>query len=956
MAASPAAPAAPRRASIRAHLVRLVLAVALPLAALAAWVLFTSARNDLRQAREQVFHLAQVTASRTADFLGQAHNILNGFAARPAMRALDASRCDPLLKDFVALAPRFANAVTVDARGSVACSAAPLPGGGPIVADPGEFRKIRDTGRLSVGKPLRGPITGRWLVPLAVPLRDAQGEASGAVALMVDLLTFTILPSLDGLPQGTVAGIIDGEGTVLARAREAEKFVGSNQIDQPGVRHVLREKRGAIEAVGIDGIERILGFTPVPGTDWIAVASVPRSAVYSGIHARIAATAFAGIAVLAAALWLAFRWSRQIQEPVAALAGAAEAIAAGNLAARAPVGGVSEIADVAMRLNHMLDALGQAQTALRASEQRFRLAAASGEVWDWNFTTNTISHAAEFWSKLGYDGREVTDPVAMFESVLHPDDVAPWRQAIAEHVRQRVPYDLEFRARAKSGRYLWFRTTGQAIWDEAGRATYMAGTTFEITARKQAEARLRESEERLRLATEGAQIGTWDWDTVSNEVRWDPVLLRMLGLEPGEMSVDVEAWLRRAHPEDQPRLRAALRDALKTRLPHAIEFRVIDRDGTVRWFAAEGRAHGELPGRATRMVGIARDVTAQKNAEAGRLAAAARFETLFRGAPEAMSISEEESGRLLQVNDFFCELFGYAREALVGRTSLELNLWSAAPRRDQMIARLRSGGRISGFEGQARKSSGELIDVMFSADRIEFGGAACLLLMFRDISERKRSEAALLEAGERLQRLSHRLIEVQEDERKHIARELHDELGQALTAAKIRLQSSKDGASHAQTVAILDQALSQVRALSLDLHPPQIDDLGLAAALRSSLGRWIDGTGVKMEYDAPTKLPPVQPAVALAAYRIAQEAIGNALRHAQAGKIMLRLAAADGTLVMEVVDDGRGFDLQAARLQAAHGASLGLLSMEERARLAGGTLGIRSAAGAGTTVTVRLPL
>lgn len=264
----------PRRASIRTLLVHLVLAVALPLAVLTAWVLFETYRDDQRQARTQVLQLAQMTASQTAIFLGQAHNILNGLAARPAVRALDASRCDPILKDFLGLAPRFSNIVTSTLDGRVICSAAPLVG--PTRLDPDNLlNRLRGPEQLTVGRITRGTITGRWAALLGRPLLDAQGGVAGAVGLAVDLLTLPVLPSVEGLAANTVVALIAGDGTVLARSSEAQRFVGSNQGNTAIARTVLRDKRGTAEDVGIDGVARILGFAPIPGTDWIAVASVP---------------------------------------------------------------------------------------------------------------------------------------------------------------------------------------------------------------------------------------------------------------------------------------------------------------------------------------------------------------------------------------------------------------------------------------------------------------------------------------------------------------------------------------------------------------------------------------------------------------------------------------------------------------------------------------------------------
>ena len=278
-----------RRASIRTQLLGLTLAVALPLTALQTWIVYREAREDARQAHQQVFHLAEVTASETAKFLAQTRNITRGLAARAAVSALDPARCDPILQDFLKLSPRFANAFTLDAEGRLVCSAVRLAAGRPDRVDPVYFlRRLRETGEFTIGSPAQGFITGRWVVTAAHPLRDAEGRISGAVGLAIDLLTLPVLPTLSGLPDKSSAGIVAADGTVIARSLEPGRFIGTKTGAASTPR---RAKTGTAEVTGIDGIARVQGFAPVAGSDWVAVASVPADAVYAPVYARAAQSA-----------------------------------------------------------------------------------------------------------------------------------------------------------------------------------------------------------------------------------------------------------------------------------------------------------------------------------------------------------------------------------------------------------------------------------------------------------------------------------------------------------------------------------------------------------------------------------------------------------------------------------------------------------------------------------------
>lgn len=231
----------------------------------------------------------------------------------------------------------------------------------------------------------------------------------------------------------------------------------------------------------------------------------------------------------------------------------------------------------------------------------------------------------------------------------------------------------------------------------------------------------------------------------------------------------------------------------------------------------------------------------------------------------------------------------------------------------------------------------------------------------RALEERREHERhlatrrALELSQERLRALSRRLLEVQEEERGRLARDLHDDIGQALTALKIQLESLSlaGGASETRVMECVEttrHTLERVRQLSLSLRPLQLDDLGLAAALRSHLDRQASIGGLTPHFDAAESPHGVAPDVETACFRVAQEAITNVLRHARARNLWVRLFTAGGRLALSVRDDGAGFDLDAARRRGSAGASLGLVGMEERAALAGGSLELRSAPGQGTVL------
>jgi len=222
---------------------------------------------------------------------------------------------------------------------------------------------------------------------------------------------------------------------------------------------------------------------------------------------------------------------------------------------------------------------------------------------------------------------------------------------------------------------------------------------------------------------------------------------------------------------------------------------------------------------------------------------------------------------------------------------------------------------------------------------------------------------ALVDSNERLRELSHRLMNVQETERRQIAHDLHDEIGQSLTAMKLGLKETENvlkfgptASLVADSLSILDGVIRQVRNLALDLRPSLLDEIGLVPALKWYLKRQGERAGWETEYSAYTADSRLSPDVEIACFRIVQEALTNIVRHAEATHVRVTLAQEGGCLVLGIEDNGKGFDIELAKNRARSGISIGLLGMEERARWVGGELTITSSPKTGTRFMARLPL
>jgi signal transduction histidine kinase len=239
--------------------------------------------------------------------------------------------------------------------------------------------------------------------------------------------------------------------------------------------------------------------------------------------------------------------------------------------------------------------------------------------------------------------------------------------------------------------------------------------------------------------------------------------------------------------------------------------------------------------------------------------------------------------------------------------------------------------------------------------------AGGVVVSHEDVTESVLQREAIEGAHRRLKTLSSRVLQVQEEERRTLSRELHDDVGQSLAALRIALhrlpRPPGDSRLFEECTAIVEAVLEKLRAIAQELRPSQLEQLGLADALRWLADRQARATGIAISCDSVhAGKARLAPELEIACYRIAQEAINNATRHARPRAIAVKLRKSAGVLELAVRDDGSGFDVEAQRARALREGSLGLAGMEERAELVGGRVEIGSSVGEGTVVRARFPL
>lgn len=492
----------------------------------------------------------------------------------------------------------------------------------------------------------------------------------------------------------------------------------------------------------------------------------------------------------------------------------------------------------------------------------------------------------------------------------------------------------------------------QGAYDESDLRDLQALATYcgEALNRVRIEESLRESEERYRELFESAKDAYYVHDLQGRYISVNRAAENLAGLKREEIIG------KRFSDFIAPELLRSVSEKLCRKLIEEgetnYETEVVASDG--RRVPVEVSSHLIYEnGVAVRVQGTARNIAERKRAEAALRQSEREYRGLFENARDAILIIDPEEEIVLAVNQRACEVYGISRSEFVG---ISLHTISDNVDRGRLVIKeTLQRGMAHDFETIQRRGDGTEMFLHINASVVEYKGRIAIQSINRDITEQKRAEEAL-------QSYPRQLIEAQEAERQSVARELHDQIGQVLTAIHLNLQAVRNTCETSEAcvlidegVAIVDEALGQVRNLSFELRPSLLDDLGLAAAMRWYTDRFTQRTGIQTTTtislpDLPTRLTKE---LETACFRIAQEALTNVVRHAQAGNVAVTLQKLNGQIRLSIKDDGVGFDVHSPNL-APFTTHLGLRGMRERALAVGGRLDVRSSS-RGTRISASFP-
>ena len=459
----------------------------------------------------------------------------------------------------------------------------------------------------------------------------------------------------------------------------------------------------------------------------------------------------------------------------------------------------------------------------------------------------------------------------------------------------------------------------------------------DVTERRRTEARLRDSLQRYELAVRGTDDGLWDWNFVTDELYWSPRWKSTLGYAEAELTAQIETYREMLHPDDRDRLRQHIDSHLKHRTPVDIDVRLRHKDGHYIWVNSRGQAAWNERGEPVFMAGSIRDITARRDAEQRLIDSEARYRALAVANPDVV-FRIDRRGVFLDLVVSDGADFPFTYEQFVGKTAAEVMGPEFAAAQQHYADEALAKGQLQIWEHQIEKGPGCMLHL---ESRFVRSTDDEVMVIVRDVTERIE--------------LQREVIDIEARERSRIGHEIHDGLGQSLTAISLALkqleqQLGTDGLRHRAALDRISESVSacigDASRIAHALTPVIAENYGLREALGRLAQQVNETTPVRCVLNVPAERCAGGRELEIQLYRIAQESVNNALRHADASEVRIDYFC-DGThSTLEVLDDGQGIPVLDARREG-----LGLRGMRYRAALIGATLEVEPRLEGGTRVT-----
>lgn len=614
------------------------------------------------------------------------------------------------------------------------------------------------------------------------------------------------------------------------------------------------------------------------------------------------------------------------------------------------------------------------EQALIENKERLELALQGGDLglWDYNLKTRKIIINDKWKEILGFDFSENIIDEDFFSGLVHPDDVRLVNNAFS-HLRTQDDklLDFEFRIKHKDGRWLWLLSKGKVVrWESPGTPLRIIGAIIDLTEKKKLELELQHWVDIYRsfIKYSGEGIYLYEMDkpmpvTIPPEKQvknfyhqgyirtCNDSFAKMYGYRRAQ---DMEGMdLKQLHGgDDIPENLAFLRKFIESgyRIRHEVS-KEKDREGNTIYISNNvvGIKENNM---LVRVWGSQSNITDQVIAQQKLEYSERRYRLLFETNPAPLVIFDLNEFQIYDANNAAEELLGYRKDEL-----LTFKIWDIRPEISLFTKRELKGELIRELaktaEIKLKSSSGRIVQAEAKLDQIDFDGNQALLMAINDLTALKEAEKRVIQS----------LIEGENNERRRIAKEIHDSLGQSLTAASLNFSAAKntiENMGFTQTDKIeagmnfLKNAIEESRNIAHNLMPNAIEDFGLIPSLKSLFNQIEKSSGIKISlYNNFGSDMRLNKQIELNLYRITQEALNNAIKHAGATEIFVQLVLHKNEIIFTFEDNGRGFNIADAEKTQK---GMGLKSIYNRVKAMSGRFEIDSVPGQGTSITIQLPV
>jgi len=606
----------------------------------------------------------------------------------------------------------------------------------------------------------------------------------------------------------------------------------------------------------------------------------------------------------------------------------------------------------------------QAEEALKRSEERFRRLAENAPDIIYRFRVSP-DPGFEFISSAvtkiaGYSPQEYYDDSELGSHIIHPDD-RDRLEALYKGIIPEGPHQVRWIR--KDGKIIWTEDRAIPIYNEKGEFVAVEGIAREITAQKEAEDALKEAYDIINKSP--AIPFLW-----KNEEGW-PVeyisenVVNLFEYTAEEFMDRKVSYSKIIHPEDLERVENEVTryssEEGRDRFSHE-PYRIVTKSGNIKWVEDKTYIRRDENNNITHYQGIVEDITTRRLSELARLESEEKFRNLSDNSPNMIFINQE--GKVLYANKRCEQYLGYTRDEFYS-SHFDFRKLIEPEYLEMMNANFKrhiEGQEVPPAEYAIRAKSGQRIETIINTKLISYGGKQAILGIITDITERKLAEKRIRESHNRLRGLAERLQMIREEERATIAREIHDDLGQSLTALKMDISWLKNNqgkdteftsSKFDMMLDLINSTIQSIKRIATELRPGILDDLGLVPAIEWQAAEFQNRYKIQCNVSINKSEVKIIDEIAIAVFRIFQETLTNVARHSGATKVDVNLNFYDDNkLILEISDNGVGIEVE----QINSLKSLGLFGMRERVNILKGSVEITGEKGKGTKVSVSIPI